>query len=249
MIKLSAVAKAKINDLKSPNLIGDWPMESLGPVDVVNRLSNFYILADLSLDHSDLVPIWRDYGRELAENFINYIVFASMGECRYTTTKTIRSDGRRWTETKKEAVAKGILRDEGSLVLRIIGRTKSSSSRYKVWEKTVNALEFFPKEVLLEGCRQLFSLPWEPSYGGGSWARIAEVGLNYLAGNITPNMLVDILVDIIHNGGWALNKYYVDRHYCSKHALGLDELIDLKVMDAKALIPFTCLHPAVESVV
>ncbi|MDR7528652.1 MAG: hypothetical protein QN130_12325 [Armatimonadota bacterium] len=62
---------------------------------------------------------------------------------------------------------------------------------------------------LLRAAKRLFERPaaWQGAFGGAPWAKIAEVGLEYLQwGQKRPYVWMDRVVDLSHHGGLMFNK-------------------------------------------
>lgn len=47
---------------------------------------------------------------------------------------------------------------------------------------------------------------WGSSYGGKKWQKIAQTALKYRQGEITPNLFIDHVADLKHNGGSQFSK-------------------------------------------
>lgn len=222
----------------------------LGPRDVVQTLSTIYIGLDLALDTPDaprLKTLVDEHIREVMTHILNYLVMSSLGEARHLPERI---------GSQKSVDDIGRL----SPLARWLAASLSSGDRFNrtdVWMRGLLIADVVGFQATLRVLEELFLLPvWgvekRASYGGLKWAQVCAHALKFIDGYESPIMALDSIVDIVHNGGWALNKYYHDRHThiivdhnqaTTNHSISLQDALDTKQESALPLLPLVCIDP------
>ena len=57
---------------------------------------------------------------------------------------------------------------------------------------------------------------WSGGFGGPAWGKAANYLAEFLEGNYTPVMFVDLVIDLEHNMGCIFNKWFDDTPYLKK---------------------------------
>jgi hypothetical protein len=173
------------------NSIFDWE-DILGPKKILSDIIKFYLL--LEIDDPVLTP---SFAKKLATRLVNYMLISSMGEARHCVNEASGSI------TSLGPFAKGITmavnEDQQKFVL----------SRDTMWEiGYILANKFKPIKVF-EALTEIFeNLEWGGAYGGNAWANLTRFAIKYLNKEFSDIIFVDGCMNIVHNGGWAFDKYY-----------------------------------------
>jgi len=221
----------------------------LGDTDIVRDLANLYILEHLGIFDRTARRAKDKMSKEVADRVLWYMVFACVGEARYAGDLRYGWD------------------NLSPLALAIAGGDRNRS-RGMAWRAAVELAEHYGKAAVLEACLECFAdMDWQGagSVGGPNWAKIASLALEYASGRGgSPMYWLDQVVDIVHNGGWAMNKYYVGQtknvgydpnvfryaeggpeDFIQYAELSLQMVLDTKRDNALALIPYIELYPEV----
>jgi hypothetical protein len=219
----------------------------LGGTDIANRIANFYLLLDLSLDHEEVIPLYERHREELARHLLNYITVACLGEARLAFHGVI-IESREALRSPLAASLVCVLATEAETGF-LSGWDGLLEDRYTMWSVGYKLLRGRVSHLdILTGTHEMFlQLDWGPANacGGRAWANIASVGIQYLTQEITPLLFIDMLVDIQHNGGWAFNKYYARDHICKRHETSLGAILDIKAGATWKLTNVCCIDPDV----
>lgn len=206
-------------------------VKSLGHEDLPVRVAGFYILHLAAQEVPAAGRFFAPQAEALAHHILNYIIAACLGEARYA------KDPR--TPIGKAAVA---------------AARRYGCSRDTIWVAglLLAANEEMRHEILSQCLTEFREGHWGRSYGGRRWADVARYGLRYLSGQMSPTLFVDGIIDIVHNNGWAFNKYFLEVHNCGLHWAQLRTVLDIKASsDLSPLVHCVCLprqveHPWVE---
>jgi hypothetical protein len=138
------------------------------------------------------------YVSKFSEAMFDYITLICFGEARHAYAHT----DNRW---------------------RIVGVPRGGG-RSPSYSK---ALRYDPWDVLRK-CAKVFSVPgWDTSYGGKSWARIANAGL--MRAKLDAESWLDHCVDLSHNSGLCFDKIEADIFsLATMDSAGYKAMLDLK---------------------
>lgn len=221
-----------------------WPkveQESvLGSQDVSSTLAGLYLLLDHSLDNSPMRMNYQSslqfdftqYSDRVAAEFGNYILMACCGELRWLAA--------RCTKRYQSALPP---------MTKALARACKNWAREVVWSAIYRLPEFdpageFSRAELCTLLRDGFGMEdgWAGGgYGGAKWAAVAELGRRYYAKELSPLLFIDIVVDLVHNGGWAMDKYYGKVHLCHDHMVRLEDVLSIKRYSARKLPEQVCI--------
>jgi len=147
--------------------------------------SDYYVLQFLKIKHND--PIAANMLNDLLEKavpaFVDYNFAVSLGEARHAPHQC----------------------DDYALDPTTFPYT-SETSRYTVYQ---NAHRYDIKQCLPVLYDLFYNCYWDDDYGGGNWATIVKVTLDYLEGRDTPTMFLERCIGIEHNNGCYLDKNYI----------------------------------------
>lgn len=180
--------------------------ERFGNAEIVATLLNFYTLSFLSGKGIKAAKIeFNRLSLELQQQILNYLLSSCLGEARHALNRCSITDATpsTWPDDMKEMIyylTNGVYSDHGS-------------ERMYIWQTSDLVIKRYGLVRCFELLVMIFSLTWiGGGYGGEKWKNIAQVGLEQVKGQyVVPVVFIDHVVDLVHNGGWALNKYYVDR--------------------------------------
>ncbi|MEK0325431.1 MAG: hypothetical protein QQN63_06975 [Nitrosopumilus sp.] len=162
----------------------------LGPKDILKDIGLFYIL----MAHDDK-KLYDDHKTLLAQRLLTYLMVSCAGEARHTLTKT-----------------HGDITTLGEMAQTILVASNINgdlSNRQYMWSAIYDLSKVSGEGVIMEALEELFNLEWvTSSYGGPKWAKIAQLAKNYCKGEYTEAIFIDGIMNVVHNGGWAFNKYY-----------------------------------------
>ncbi len=198
------VDEVAVEVLKDTSVVDLW--EWLGPRDITQTLFSWYLLMEYSLDHAELAFDLRVKTDILARQMLNYVVLASAGEARHG-----------------EGSPLGLLASSLHAVI-------STDSREEVWPRVAHLLRAgYSYEAVLTAIREVLNeLHFSGGYAGKKWLAIVDLGLSFAQGELTPTVFLDLVVDIVHNGGWAFDKYYNLRHRCDAHNTEFFKVLSVK---------------------
>uniref|UniRef100_A0A6H1ZGA9 Uncharacterized protein n=1 Tax=viral metagenome TaxID=1070528 RepID=A0A6H1ZGA9_9ZZZZ len=155
-------------------------------LNLTREAADFYVLVALTVDYpNDARPKYALVEKVgyLADQFARYIDMAIGGELRHAPSEL----------------------DECDFEGYKIPKTAHRGAAWAKWkdireEKGIQALK---------GAWNIFSAPgWGDSYGGESWARVANALIQYESGEWSPQMFVDQVFSIRHNGGPVFDKIW-----------------------------------------
>lgn len=216
----------------------DWT-PVLGSPDFPSRIASIYIAADLVLDYPELKPLLDTHVSEMMHHILNYLVISTTGEARYFGTLV---QEKLYTEAVPSLLAP--LKPLTQWLAASLP-TNQTAGRMQVWQQGLSLAQIVGAEALLLSLEELFSLPlWTgKSVGGDSWARVAAHGVKFLKGEESPMLALDSIIDIVHNNGWALNKYYSQEDRCDNHSIALSAILNQKHDNALRLLTLVCVQP------
>jgi len=217
------------------------PIETiLGNRDIATALANWYMLMYYNLDGYERgVLAWSrqeeaDLAKNIKDRLLWYLVLACVGEARYAN-----------------GMVRGSLVEIGPLAQAIIMST-GTIDRYSGWNRGYHLALHFGQLAVLQACVEIFNMEWPgATYGGGKWATIAQVGVDYLDPGSGPfykntNLLIDRMVDLVHNGGWAFDKWYYQTTIQTYHKRVRPDLeydAELPGLDLKAVLDLKAQNP------
>jgi len=192
--KLNVKKANNVNDVWLKVLVGNHSNKidpkHLGPKDILKDIGKFYIL----FGHGDKSMI-DAHKKMLAKYLLNYLMVSCAGEARHTLSKT-HGDITKLSQMSQTLL---VAKDKNADLL----------NRQYMWSAIYDLSEVSGCEVIMESLEELFNLDWiTGSYGGKKWAKIAELAKNYCKGDYTESIFIDGIMNVVHNGGWAFNKYY-----------------------------------------
>ena len=126
---------------------------------------------------------------------LNYLTISCAGEARHTPSKT-HGDITTMSEMTQTMIA-------------AMNINTNLGNRQYMWSAAYDLAQVSGYLPILEALEEMFNLEWiTGSYGGKRWAKIAELAKNYANEEYTEAIFIDGIMNIVHNGGWAFNKYY-----------------------------------------
>ena len=176
--------------------------------------ADYYVLNSLKLDFpedSDIATRLALLINEQANEFAAYLNMAIGGEVRHALCESnlfmgiYNGDNRhsRDHETYESIDAT----PAGHELLKLI-ELESGSSRNVMWSSWYKLWHKYGIDVLNNACIILNKPVWRAAFGGGSWARVCHVLINYLTGTDSKQIFVDTVWALEHNGGVVLDKVY-----------------------------------------
>ena len=161
----------------------------MGPKEILKDIGKFYIL----IAHGDK-KLLDAHKKMLAKHMLNYLLISCAGVARHTPSK---SHG---DITKMSEMAQ--------TMLRAMSINTNLLNRQYMWSAAYDLAQVSGYLPILEALEEMFNLDWVTgSYGGKKWAKIAELAKNYANEEYTEAIFIDGIMNIVHNGGWAFNKY------------------------------------------
>lgn len=202
-------------------------VELLGDTDITNQVAEFYLLMAASLERPDddlCTGLFSYVANTLATRLETYLIVSACGEARHCIDRVEMYNA---------------IDIEASTLLHLLHNTQ----RREAWQVAIGAINVLGRRGVLEACRQIFDhLVWQPAYGGRAWAGVVETTLDWINNGRSPVWLVDRLVDVVHNGGWAFDKYYTNAHVCDIHGcVYLTNVLNAKNQDPAGLLGQVCL--------
>ena len=162
----------------------------LGPKDILKDIGLFYIL----LAHGDKKML-DTHKKLLAQRMLNYLLVSCAGEARHVLSKTNADI------TKLSQMSQTILSAQNV--------NTNLGNRQYMWSAMYDLAQVSGYGVIMASLEEMFNLHWlTNSYGGKKWAKIAQLANNYCDGEYTESIFIDGIMNVVHNGGWAFNKYY-----------------------------------------
>ena len=218
--------------------------QCLGERDLVSRLSSIYIALDLALDNPVLQRAVDAEIEYTMQHVLNYFVMSTLGEARYLSN----AGHSRVHELARDLATLEKTEDWFTLWLaqHLYLRTSKRLGRHTVWRMALDLVDIVGYERLLLALISIFRFGvWEIStrVGGLKWASVARHGLKFVLREESPLVALDSIVDVVHNGGWALNKYYNQEHSCSQHTLPIGAALNIKHDNAMNLLALCCIQP------
>lgn len=236
---------------------------SLGGRDISTRLAAIYMGIELALDNPSLRDVVDAEINRTMAHILNYFVMSTMGEARYLNEiakpPTKRAS---FADSLHKLLATACV-DEAAeqqkqftvwLTHHFLSSivTKRTANRFQVWEMGLDIAKVVGYEKVLVALEFLFNMPgWgtNVSVGGRKWGTVARHGLKFVRQEESPLMALDSIVDVVHNGGWALNKYYLQEHHCPTHHTSLANVLNIKQQSAFDLLPHVCLEPWMKGII
>ena len=176
-----------------------------------------------------------------AREILIYLLASCLGEARHAPSRYVFTHPINPDEFDKDDLntfGEAVAYQSANMVM---GREPS-------WPAVRPLMKIIGEEEMLLGLSQIFNkFDWKHNggsgYGGAKWGQLADAGLMFVRGEITPGIFIDTIVSMVHNGGWAFNKWYTDRpECCSRHRnVALKGLLDIKATDAARLWDNICL--------
>ena len=209
----------------------------LGDRDMTASLASVYFLEDLALDYSHLKPLAAELTAQTMRQALDYLVMSSLGEARHIADRPQLVDERRLYWLSQWFVT-------------YLRRIRGSYTRGSIWFLAHEAAQVVGYEAVLSVAQDIHKLTtWrgKGGFGGPKWAAVAQLGLDFVQGTKSPLLALDSIVDVVHNGGWAFNKYYSQRHICSYHTTALKRVLDAKATNARVLLRMVCLPTQVKN--
>ena len=189
--------------------------EHLRDDDLLPLLADFYITSSL-WENTEAITYHRELTVTLAERLLRYVIMACGGEARHWHGRDVR----------------GVIRELSPAARIMFALTGDglTPTRDAVWRQALLARRHIADIQMLSGLAEIFHLHWgeRTGIGGVKWAEVAEAGLMFANGTLTPGMFIDYLIDLVHNGGWALNKTFATIHSCGVHSINFKEFLELK---------------------
>ena len=230
----------KFYTLRMLELAIDYPLPEL--VRSVNRLSSrqarSYSSRATTKLYQDIQQLKDQQAQKLADAMYNYIILASAGEARYAL-KFFSPD---YLASNRE-VDNGLDPNIQFLFdlcdLPFGAKTNYMPSRSAIWYKLQQgsiSLDSLTCNQFTRAITDLFNRSWRSSYGGSSWASIANALPLY---HQNLDVFIDHGFDLQHNNGCAFNKGDIFAH-CDVIKLFLDLKADAP--DPNAYISMLAKH-------
>lgn len=199
------------------------------PYYIIPAIANTYALqhcAHEGLSPEVVSPALKSAVKDLSQTLLDYITMACLGEARHSNVVRNR-------DTSTNPLFHAMV---------LVG---SKLDRESTWAATPYLDTLWGRAQTLAHLKDLFhSLDWGGgSYGGPAWGLIAERAHEFTIGSLTPMLFIDTIVNVVHNGGWAFNKYYNSEvNCCSLHHYNtLKVILDAKANNATTLRNLICL--------
>ena len=166
----------------------DGKTYGLPDMDWHQTVADFYLLYDIKDKHPRAGRMFNALVQDLDTLLQEYLLIACGGESRHVTRLDVMYPTRK---------ANGVMVPERTPTDRTVAWTY-----YRLLSKSIAA------EDLLFSLRALFNIRrfWQTGLGGQRWAKIAEVGLLRVRGELSPIAFVDQCFSLVHNGTIFLNK-------------------------------------------
>ncbi len=153
-----------------------WPELTIS-LNLTKMCADFYTLADMAKNNIQYKRALSEYSSVVAKEMAVYLDAAVGGEARHMRPN-------------------GFMGMNGNQLSRTLARKEWREIRIKggmePLHKLVKAYHDYDK--------------WGSSFGGKQWARITELLVAYLEGQITPTIFVDLAFDLEHNCGGVFSK-------------------------------------------
>ena len=159
-----------------------WNLEKMN---LIQECSDFYVLYDLTIDHSDdafLMSMFNSKRDYLAKQFSSYLDMAIGGElrhCKNFSTFFSKTDNFYWETNRHQA--------------------------WEGWRKVRNQQGIDAIKTAFEAFDKG---KWSMGYGGKTWAKATQVLLRFLTGEDTATMFVDTIWSLQHNTTYILDKFW-----------------------------------------
>jgi len=206
-----------------------WKEGVLGPKHLmITLIPKFYTLAHINtIAHSkEVEEELEKVSEELAVKMSNYVLCSCFGEARHYASCL----------------------DSMSDVLKALWNTRRIVTRSGFWKVAWELAQKNGRENILEDLVWLFHQNgWSSGIGGQKWAYIAKLGLEFERGVYTRRMFIDAIVNAVHNGGWAFNKWYDKDYFCCDvhRTVSFTTLLNIKAENASDLCAYICLHDSI----
>lgn len=172
-----------------------------------------------------------------AQEILVYLLASCLGEARHVLRQRAYQRPGYFPNDKLPVFAQAVL------------QAAPNMNREPSWPVVRPLMEVLGSEEILIGLSGIFNgFHWGEGrigYGGPKWGQLADAGLMLVRKEIPPAIFIDTIISMVHNGGWAFNKwYYQVVQCCSKHKsreAKFTKLLDIKANDASGLWNMTCL--------
>lgn len=143
-----------------------------------------------------IVERYIEYGLDIGEHLLIYLVFICLRETRHAYLSS--EEYSKWAVENPEIKA----------LINILNTTSAQSSLNASAEFLSNTE--IPTCILLEGISSLFvSGCFNSSCGGAKWKVISDLLLDYVQGNLTLEMCIDLSFNVEHNTSNIFNKGFL----------------------------------------
>ena len=191
---------------------------------MVGRIAHYYMYQQLLIERPEDTIIQRRLDRlkkAFAQEILIYMVASCIGEARHIVKIPEYRSGANKRKPKHD-FAKAIFNIAGDI------------AREPSWLAVRPLIKLFGVEEVLLGLREIFlDYDWSShsGFGGPAWGKLTEHALLLAQGKISPGIFIDITVSMVHNGGWAFNKWYEGSPSCCEKHRQMRRLSDNLLMD------------------